>query len=228
MPTTGPAGAAQFEQSGGMSDETPDPPFQEGDYVYATGGDEGEAHSEQACIWFGTGAALRTVAWLAALCLAAAAVVLVAFDTRKPWGNRLGGAVFAWLGVVASYVCGIRPGVELCPDEVTVRRFFSSVTFPTSELSHANGSSLLLLHRKDGAALRVVAVATNNVTLMLGRKGRAQRVAQIVNTRLSAARSARVESSVPRREGFNWRIAVVILAAAVVQVSLLFIRLALE
>lgn len=178
------------------------------------------------CLRYRTSAVLHSGGWLVTIGFGVAALALVGLDTSKPWGNRVGGAAFLWLGALFTYRMAIRPQIEVCRDAIRVRGPWSTVQFPASELVEATGDSLLRLHRKDGSTVNVLAVSTDNVHLVLRRRGRAERIADEINRYLgSGAPSA---SLVPDVSGVNWTLLLVLAAAAGLQIALLVLRTALD
>ena len=83
---------------------------------------------------------MRVFGWLGVAGFAGAALTLIAFDFGTPWSNRIGGTRSCWFGAAAMYATALRPSVDVCDNEVVVRRYLSTVRFPTSELTHATAA----------------------------------------------------------------------------------------
>lgn len=147
------------------------------------------------------------------------AIVLVLIDDATPLGDRLAGATFLLAGGGSAYVGAIRPRVIICDDLVTVHRYFSTVRFPTREVSHAVGGSVLWLHRIGAEPVRIMAVATDNVTLALGRPGRAERVADEINARLGPSALLSAEGFRPTRRVNRWQL-LILVGLAIAQIAL--------
>jgi hypothetical protein len=113
-------------------------------------------------------------------CIVAVFVALV--SSSKPWGNRIGGAAIFLVGVPVVYVMLLRPGLDVDERHVTVRTGAgTTIRFPTADLDHVEGGMLLRLHRRSGQVVSVRAISDTNVTLLLHRSGRTERVAAEIN-----------------------------------------------
>ena len=108
----------------------------------------------------------------------------------KPWGNRIGGAAFALLGVGFAYVVGLRPTLELdlARDAGRVVSPLGTTHFVLSDVVEASGGVMLRLQLASGSVLSVFAVTNANPTLVMHRRGRTEEVADQINALLRAVR----------------------------------------
>lgn len=97
-----------------------------------------------------------------------------------------------------AYVIGLRPSVRAEPGRVIVRNPWVTYGISWREVTGFQGGARLLVRRRSGSDIAVWAVQKTNLYLMLGRKGRPERVAE----RLTSARECAAHD-VP--EGADYR-----------------------
>lgn len=128
---------------------------------------------------FRSNVVLRTGAQVAMAVLVVVAGILLALS--GPWPDRIVSAGCLLGGAGLAYSLSVRPRLEIDDREVLVVAPIGSKRFPRSEFQSASGGRFLTLHRRAGEDIKVFAVQNANLSLMLKREGRTERVAQQLN-----------------------------------------------
>lgn len=134
---------------------------------------------------FRTNAVVRSVIFVVDLVMGVTAVSLLVFLDR-PLLDRAVVFGVLFLSILAANRFVFTPRLEIGCDNIRIVAPLGEVSFPTTELESAEGGRFLVLNRRGYPPIKAYAVSNANLTVLLGRRGRTQRVADEINDFLRA------------------------------------------